>query len=727
MSGIGGLGVSGHKWRFFRAGGFDQVRLDSGTDIMALDQLDQKLWVCLSSPTSGLDFDKKTLQFLDTDKDGRIKVQEVLDAARWACSVLKNPDDLTMGASALPLNAINDTDPDGERVLSMSRHVLATLGKGESAAISLEDIADTSHIFSHMKFNGDGIIPADSSDDPLLKGVILEIIDCIGPERDRSGKDGINQEKVDQFFKDAEAYSDWWKKGEDKPARFLPLGETTAAAYQSFIDVRKKLDDYFVRCRMAAFDPRSIPFLNRQETDYKDISIRDISPSAEDLTGFPVSEIGTADRPLHLSNRINPAWTARILKFRDEVAKPIIGNKEMMTESDWMTISRSFDEYEKWQGTKSGASVEKLGIKRLREILAGNVREELCKLIEKDMSLEKHANAISDVERLICYHANLHTFLNNFVSFRDFYSGKTKAIFQAGTLYLDGRSCDLCVRVEDMGKHIALAGLSKIYLAYCECIRRVTGEKITIAAAFTDGDANFLLVGRNGLFYDRLGRDWDATILKIIEHPISIREAFWSPYRRISRMVGEQMEKFAASKDKAVSDRAAAGVEGAMKTADFGKAPEKPAPFDIAKFAGIFAAIGLAFGAIGSVIAVTVTGFLKLVWWQMPLAVAGIVLIISGPSMLLAWLKLRQRSLSPILDACGWAVNSRATINIPFGASLTGIASIPEGAERSLEDPYAEKRSPWPKIIFLLVVLGIVILVLNKTGLLHKMIGIVAK
>ena len=63
--------------------------------------------------------------------------------------------------------------------------------------------------------------------------------------------------------------------------------------------------------------------------------------------------------------------------------------------------------------------------------------------------------------------------------------------------------------------------------------------------------------------------------------------------------------------------------------------------------------------------------------------------------MLIAWLKLRQRNLGPILDANGWAINSRAKINIPFGTSLTGLAKLPEGAERALTDPYAEKKRAW--------------------------------
>jgi hypothetical protein len=64
--------------------------------------------------------------------------------------------------------------------------------------------------------------------------------------------------------------------------------------------------------------------------------------------------------------------------------------------------------------------------------------------------------------------------------------------------------------------------------------------------------------------------------------------------------------------------------------------------------------------------------------------------------MAMAWFKLKKRNLGPVLDACGWAINARAYINIPFGTSLTALADLPEGAKRSLADPYAEKRAVWP-------------------------------
>src|SRR5262245_44245950 len=80
-----------HRWRFYRAGGVDQVRLDTGADIVSLDQLDQKLWVALSCPVKGLEFDPRTLELMDLDKDAHVRPPEIVAAVRWLREVLKDP------------------------------------------------------------------------------------------------------------------------------------------------------------------------------------------------------------------------------------------------------------------------------------------------------------------------------------------------------------------------------------------------------------------------------------------------------------------------------------------------------------------------------------------------------------------------------------------------------------------------------------------------------------
>jgi hypothetical protein len=372
---------------------------------------------------------------------------------------------------------------------------------------------------------------------------------------------------------------------------------------------------------------------------------------------------------------------------------PLLGTREALDEGDWAALQAAFAAYAAWQAEKPAAGGE----------------------------LPAEAKAARDLERLARYVRDLLPLANNFVAFRDFYTRQGKATFQIGTLYLDGRSAELCVAVSDAGKHGALAGLARICLVYCDCVRRGGDEKLSIAAAFTAGDSDQLMVGRNGVFYDRQGRDWDATITKIVDHPISLRQAIWSPYKRLARMVGEQLQKLAANKAGAVEARLAASAAEATKKVDGVPAKAAPTPaqqaFDVGKFAGIFAAIGLAVGAIGTALASIITGMLGLRWWQMPLVLVGLMLAISGPAVIVAWFKLRSRNLGPILDANGWAINARARINIPFGTSLTGLARLPEGAERALSDPYAEKKTPWGLYLALLFGIAVAVYAVSLYGI----------
>jgi hypothetical protein len=222
-----------------------------------------------------------------------------------------------------------------------------------------------------------------------------------------------------------------------------------------------------------------------------------------------------------------------------------------------------------------------------------------------------------------------------------------------------------------------------------------------MAGALTNGDADNIFVGRNAVFYDRTGNDWDATVTKIVSSPISIREAFWSPYKKLIRAIEEQVTKRAAAADAdATAKMQATGKDVAM--ADKTElAPEPPkAKIDL----GTVAAIGVAIGGIGTLVGALLGTLFGLGFW-LPVGILALVLMISGPAMMLAWLKLRRRNLGPILDANGWAVNSRAKINVAFGAALTELAKLPPGSQRSLDDPFADKKTPWKRWVVLILVL----------------------
>ena len=683
-----------HTWKFFRAGGFDQVKLESGADLASLDQLDQKLWVALACPTRGLEFDDRTLDLVDADKDGRVRVPEIIAAAKWATSLLKNPDDLLKGSPTLSLAAINDATPEGKQILASAKQTLINLGKKDAASIGLEEVGDTAKIFAATNFNGDGIIPADAASDDATKSAIAAIMACLGIENDRSGKPGIGQAKADQFFAEAQAHSDWWKQAEGDQ-NILPLGEATAAASAAVKAVKIKVDDFFARCRLAAFDVRSISALNRAESEYVALATKDLTNNSAEIANFPLAQIA-AGKALPLVDGVNPAWAGALATLQSAAVKPLLGDKNSITEADWNLLNAKLAPFATWSAGKVGATVEKLGLKRVREILAGDSKIKIGALILQDKALESEANAIANVEKLVRFNRDLYTLCVNFVSFKNFYSRKIPAIFQAGRLYLDQRSCDLCLTVEDAAKHATMAGLAGAYLAYIDCVRKATGETLSIVAIFSQGDDDNLMIGRNGVFYDRKGRDFDATITKIVANPISLRQAFWAPYKKFVRFIEEQVAKRAAAADAATT----ASLQSAATSAP----PAAPVKIDT----GTLAAIGLVLTTLMGALGVIFTKIFGLPPWEIPLAFLAILLAISMPSVVIAWLKLRKRNLGPILDANGWAVNASAKMNVPFGASLTQIAALPPGSQRDLHDPFAEKKSPWPRIITVLVVLVVI-------------------
>ncbi|WP_018342321.1 hypothetical protein [Cytophaga aurantiaca] len=702
------MSTKNYEWSFSSVGGVKRVNFDSGKDILALEHLDQKLWTVLSCPTSGLEIDAATLELIDNDNDGHIKVVEMLAAIKWIGSIIHNPDDLMKQDTVFPLSAINEDTAEGKILMASAKNILKNLGRPDATTLTVEETSDRVKIFNGTAFNGDGIITEDSTPTDELKALLKDIITCMGSLTDRGGKEGIDTEFLNIFLEQCTAYSEWYKKSEDNKSTILPFNENTELSYQTYLAVKSKIDDYFLRCRLAAFDPETTTVLNLLTARVEVITAKDLTTCLEEIETFPLAKIeGQKELPLHQG--INPAWEDKINQLKTHITNHLFPNKKTLSESEWNSISEKFQAYEVWKSEKAGHQVEALGLEQIRKVLSSTISVQLFDLIEKDKALETEANNIILVDKLVRYYRDLFTLIKNFVTFYDFYSPDHTAIFQSGTLYIDQRSCDLCIKVSDMAKHDMMVSLSGMFLIYCKCVSKSTGETIIIVAALTNGDIDNLIVGRNAVFYDRKGVAYDATIVKIVENPISIIQAFWSPYRKVSRFVEKQVNKFASEQDNKVLTDVTTKIEtvpAKVETPTAAAAP--PVPFDVGKFVGIFAAIGLALGAIGTALASVIAGFMGLTWWKMPLAISGLLLLISGPAMIMAFFKLRQRNLALILDANGWAVNAKVIVNIPFGNTLTQIAALPKHAKINTNDPFSSKGRPlWQVMLFFLILIGL--------------------
>jgi hypothetical protein len=711
--------TTAHKWRFYRAGGLDQVRFETGADVANLDKLDPKLWVALACPVKGLEFDERTLSLIDSDKDGRVRVPEILGAVQFLKDHLRSLDTLMKGDVALSLDALDESKPAGKAALASAKRILANLGKDSASSVSFADIADPVKIFAGTKFNGDGIIPVESADDADTAAVIKDILATQGGLADRGGLQGVDKAKTDAFFAELKTLVAWADKG-DADATTAPFAAATPAVFAAVKAVRAKVDDFFTRCRLAAFDARSLTAVNRAESEYLAIAAKDMTVSAAEVAGFPLAQV-SAGASLPLTTGVNPAWESALEALRTIAITPALGAKTSLTDREWKELNAKLAAHEAWFTAKPATKVDALGVARAKAILASGAEAKIADLIARDLALAAESAGIDAVEKLVRLNRDFVRLLNNFVSFGDFYDPRQLPVFQVGRLFLDSRECDLCIRVEDAGKHAAMAGLSKCYLAYCDLTRKGGAEKLQVLAVFSQGDSDYLMVGRNGIFIDRKGQDWDATISKIIDAPISIRQAFFAPYKKFIRMIEEMIAKRAAAADADANAKLSTGAESVAHADKTHAAPAPAAPPKEEKKIdlGTIALIGSVVAGVSTMIGLVLEKFFGLGIY-MPLGLLAVILGISGPSMLIAALKLRQRNMGPILDANGWAVNGRVKVNIPFGTSLTHAAKLPEGSEHTLEDPFAEKPSPWPKIIITLLVVAAVLFGLWKFDVLNK-------
>lgn len=617
---------SNYKWTYCSLGGVTRVNICSGEDIAHLAELDQKMWTVLSCPVKGLELDERTLDLIDYDRDGKIRVDEVITASQWLCKVLVNPDKILLGQDFVELDDFNTDNEDGAQLKECASKVIELMGS-DKKSISLPELKD---FLAHYDEDCKKALEAS-----------LEVL------------------TVD----------------------VAPYGEKSNDAVAAVAAVKDKIADYFMRCKFIQFHSDSSAALDVNAEKVAAISEKNLATCADEISKYPISR-PIASCVLPINEGINPAWQGAFSKVKSLVLDVDYPGKESITESEWNACVAKCDAYVASKAEKTTAINE----------------EQVAKVNEEH-------DAIKPLERLLHLNRDFYTLLRNYVMMSDFYDRSKDAIFQAGKLYIDSRCLNLCMRVTDAAKHLNDSRISGMFLIYCTCTSRVKNATMNIVAVLTDGDLDNLRVGKNAVFYDRNGQDWDAIVTHILDNPISIRQAFWSPFKKIGNFITEKINKSAAEKEAKQMEEMTAKADGiSLSTTKDPLIKEKKQAFDIAKFAGIFAAIGMAFGFITSALTGLLTTFFKSPV-SMALFVVLILLCTSGPSMFIAWNKLRKRNLGPVLNANGWAINAKIVVNTRFGATLTELSHFPKVV---LEDPFAEKKMPkWLRWIITVLVCSV--------------------
>ena len=682
-----------HVWRFRRIGGMDQVVLKTGEDIAALSELDPKLWAALAMPTSQHRC-KEALSLLDEDHDGRVRVPEILHAVEKFRMAFTTLDILFDENSAISLDRLKDGHL--REACVNAAHIAGAEVEGVDAAVVEKAIS----LYNERTFNGDGVVVPESAKDPHTAGIIETLIASGYQAIDSSGKNGVDNVALDAFAHDASIVLEWNAKGESirRTLPDLPF-DAILPAFRTISDV---MDDYFRRC--AVLDLAGTPdALKNLETQMAAALSTPLGNNAEALQALPLA-LPRADGLLALDAAYNPLYETEVKSFLDAVKTPY-GLEKELDKTAWSRIAADCRMYAAWTDSKPPVGAESIDPSMLSDILNGGSLDAIRTLITRDLAEAAHAEALHELHNILVLKKDLLKILRNFVTMDEFY-GSREGIFQSGRLFIDGRELELCLDVRNSTAHSSMAGLAGMYLIYCD-ITRTTGEKGSVVAALTAGDADRIYVGRNGIYFDNDGLDWNATITKVVIQPISIREAFLSPYKWLARTIEEFTAKRAgtaeAGRQSQLKEFAQKAVEQPTKAP---QAAEQIAPKKID--VGTVAAIGVALGSIGVMITSILSLFIGMGVW-MPIGILVVFLLISGPSMILAAIKLRKRDLSPILNAEGWAINGRLKLNLIFGAALSHLGNLPPNSIRMLNDPYAPKKKPWALYIVILIIVVAVV------------------
>ena len=230
------------NWKFHRIGGLDQVTLRTREELCHLGELDPKLWVALSCPASGLEFDARTLELIDADKDGRVRIPEIVVAVEWLCRCLKDPAVILEPGDAFPLSCVDTENEEGARLHATASTILNQPGKIErpeseqtETALALEGpvlteevVAEAAKSAANKSLNGDGILPAHEEFGEDVRVFIESALAVMGGVNDASGKPGINIDIARAFIESLRNWKDWKHSIKDVTAT---LGEDSAAVW----------------------------------------------------------------------------------------------------------------------------------------------------------------------------------------------------------------------------------------------------------------------------------------------------------------------------------------------------------------------------------------------------------------------------------------------------------------------------------------------------------------
>jgi len=664
---------------FRRLGRSYHLRIADADGLAQAAALDEAHWVATGAPVRGLAADATFLRLLDADGDGRITAADVKGAIRWVLRVLRDCRGLEAGSSTLRLDAVDADDAEGARIARSAEKMLHRLGQGGAGEIALEQIRQIKARVEGSSVSEAGVVlPEAACDD--VRAFLADVIATVGGVPHPGGGSGVDADRLGEFFTQARAHLDWRARGElgegQSASPVMPLGADTPAAFAVYAALRDKLDEYFAQCEAVAFDGRAAGRVGVRDEQLQALELASPRAVEEFLLAAPLAR-PRADGVLDLREGVNPAYAGPLGRLREEVLPRVLGEAgRSLSGAQWRQVREFFAAHEAWLAARAGGDVEPLGPEKLARYLDGHYRAAVEALIADSARTAFDLDNIRLTEKAALYQAHLLELANNFVSFPHLYDPARRALFETGTLVMDGRRLNLAVRVDDRNQHAAVARSGNMYVLYVE-VSPAGEPKFEVAVPVTAGGRGNLCAGKRGVLQDVRGREHPACVVQVIENPISVGEAFAAPFQRIARLLTGKIEAMTASAEKDLDAATATAFEEVKEGA-----PPRPAPAQGRGLlaGGLVMGGGVAVAALGSALAFITKTLADVEVWKIVLGVALAALAVILPTSLLALVKLRRRDLSAILEGSGWAINARMRLTRRQRRYFTHRPRYPRGS-----------------------------------------------
>jgi len=665
--------------RFQRFGRCYHLRIADAGDLLHVLELDEALWVATGAPIDTINCDGTFLKWVDTDHNGRIMCFEVKDAIRWLTGVLSDLTGVTEADTTLHLDAINTDHAHGRRILASASKMLDRLGRNNDKRITLDEVRQIKATVESTPVSEAGVVLPEAADDPHIRQFICDIIGTVGGVDHPSGKTGVGQAQLSEFLQQARQYLDWRGKGQIPPAQdkteVMPFGADTPELFALYCRLADKIEQYFAQCEAVAFDPRTVEHIAPGTAELQAVDFQDPSAIEKLMKEASLAE-PVAERVLTFDDRINLYYAADMELFRSGIVEPTFGRgASCLSQAQWEQIKQLFAPHKAWIDARTGQAVEKLGVEKLTEYLQDRYRAAVEALIAESTETAFVLDNIRLTEKLILYQAYMLSLVNNFVSFPNLYDASRRAMFEMGAVIMDGRLFDLAVRADNPAQHSAVAKTSNMFVMYVDVVQR-DGQVLHLAVPVTAGGKGNLCVGKRGVFISLAGEQLDAKVAQIIENPISITEALISPFQRIGRLITGKIEAMTTAAEKKLDTTTVQAVERVQQAGP--AAPGKPSGLAAG---GLIMGGGVALAALSSAAAYITKTLGELGTSKIIIGIVTALVAVMLPTSIVAFLKLRSRDLSAILEGSGWGINARMKLTLRQARFFTRQPRFPKGAK----------------------------------------------